>query len=336
MDVISFIYNLMLLILYSCTISSCFYAYLNTRNKVYCRIIELFVFFLFDLSIIYILEFVYDVPLNIHSTSPMSAFPVLRMALFGVGVITYTRLFNSLIREKWKLFQFFPITFNFIPIAIAAFHASGKNLLVDWLTYSCRYAALIMMLLYFLWQLSRPGHSLDEDEKKLVRKLDLLILCFMLLSLLENTVVLINWEAYATWLSAFAPKLSERIFTEDIYSVVLSLVCIFNCHKMVQKELSRKQEIPPAISSYPIPISTSALPDNRKEAFYDSLKLTKREREIVGLLLQDKSNQEISEALFISLGTAKTHVHNIFQKAGVTKRRQLIERFLEYDSGSRT
>lgn len=330
MDLISFIYNLILLILYSCTISSCFYAFLNTRSKVYCHIIELFVFFLFDLSIIYILEFVYDVPLNIYSTSPMSAFPILRMGVFSVGLIAYTRLFNCLTQTKWGMFQFIPILFNFIPIAVVALHLSGKSLLMDWIIYSCRYVALIMMLLYFLWLLSRPGLSISEDDKRLVKRLDYLILCFMILALLENTVVLMNWEAYAAWLASFAPKLSERIFTEDIYSIVLSLVCIINCHKIVKEELSRRKEVPPPVTPYPM--SSAVLPDSRKEAFYDSLKLTKREREIVGLLLQDKSNQEISEELFISLGTAKTHVHNIFQKAGVTKRRQLIECFLAFDA----
>ncbi|WP_411338157.1 helix-turn-helix domain-containing protein [Enterocloster lavalensis] len=61
--------------------------------------------------------------------------------------------------------------------------------------------------------------------------------------------------------------------------------------------------------------------------FAQKLGLTKREREILDLLLKDRTNQEICGELVISLGTVKTHVHNILQKAEVTKRTQLMEQF---------
>lgn len=42
------------------------------------------------------------------------------------------------------------------------------------------------------------------------------------------------------------------------------------------------------------------------------------------------NNQEISDELVISIGTAKTHVHNIFQKIGVSKRQQLLTFYDHY------
>ena len=48
------------------------------------------------------------------------------------------------------------------------------------------------------------------------------------------------------------------------------------------------------------------------------------------ILLTDKNNQEISDALYISIGTVKTHIHNIFQKVNVTKRSQLLRIYYEY------
>ncbi|MCB9160928.1 MAG: helix-turn-helix transcriptional regulator, partial [Caldilineaceae bacterium] len=38
------------------------------------------------------------------------------------------------------------------------------------------------------------------------------------------------------------------------------------------------------------------------------------------------SNQEIADALVITLGTAKWHVHNIYQKLGVGSRAEAIAR----------
>ncbi len=58
--------------------------------------------------------------------------------------------------------------------------------------------------------------------------------------------------------------------------------------------------------------------------------ISKREREIMGLILQGKSNQEIEEMLFISFSTVKNHVYNLFQKLGVKSRGQLVHLVLEY------
>jgi DNA-binding CsgD family transcriptional regulator len=48
--------------------------------------------------------------------------------------------------------------------------------------------------------------------------------------------------------------------------------------------------------------------------------ITNREREVIELICQGKSNQEIADCLFISLQTVKDHVYSIFQKTGVKNR----------------
>lgn len=50
--------------------------------------------------------------------------------------------------------------------------------------------------------------------------------------------------------------------------------------------------------------------------------LTNREREILLLVAQGKSNQEIADELFITLKTVKTHVSNILSKLEVEDRTQ--------------
>jgi NarL family two-component system response regulator LiaR len=51
-------------------------------------------------------------------------------------------------------------------------------------------------------------------------------------------------------------------------------------------------------------------------------KLTKRENEVLNLLAEGKSNEDIAKALVISVLTVKTHVHNILNKLNMTKRVQ--------------
>jgi DNA-binding NarL/FixJ family response regulator len=51
--------------------------------------------------------------------------------------------------------------------------------------------------------------------------------------------------------------------------------------------------------------------------------LSAREREIVMLVAQGYKNKEMAEKMFISEQTVKNHLHNIFDKLGVSDRLEL-------------
>lgn len=59
-------------------------------------------------------------------------------------------------------------------------------------------------------------------------------------------------------------------------------------------------------------------------AFIDTFGITKREQDIIRLIARGRSNQEIADDLGISFGTVRTHVYNIFQKAGAGSRVDLL------------
>lgn len=52
--------------------------------------------------------------------------------------------------------------------------------------------------------------------------------------------------------------------------------------------------------------------------------LTKREREILGLIRAGKTNREISETIHIHEWTVRTHIYNLYMKLGLTSRYQAI------------
>lgn len=74
----------------------------------------------------------------------------------------------------------------------------------------------------------------------------------------------------------------------------------------------------------PVPASTEPFrPDDRSR---DELGITPRELEILQLIAEGLSNKEIAERSFISENTVKTHSSRVFDKLGVKRRVQAVQR----------
>jgi len=67
----------------------------------------------------------------------------------------------------------------------------------------------------------------------------------------------------------------------------------------------------------PLPTSASAAPVK------DNVPLSFREKQVVSLVSQGYRNKEIAERMFISEQTVKNHLHNIFDKLGISDRLEL-------------
>jgi DNA-binding NarL/FixJ family response regulator len=61
----------------------------------------------------------------------------------------------------------------------------------------------------------------------------------------------------------------------------------------------------------------------------ESLPLTPKEAEIVIRFCQGSSTEEVTEQLFISPATLRTHLRNIYQKTGVESRMELVSRVMQ-------
>lgn len=68
--------------------------------------------------------------------------------------------------------------------------------------------------------------------------------------------------------------------------------------------------------------STFVLDEQRLQ----QLGISRREHEVLELMAQGCSNQEIADKLFLSLNTVKTHTSNLFVKLDVTRRTQAVQK----------
>lgn len=308
MDIIIFLYNIALLLLYG---TSMIYSFITYRIKKYpfCFYLTiLFLFYIFDNTVIYMTEFLNDFSKG-YNTSFMSV-PAFKTVIVIVTSICITKINAQILQKTVSVLD-----------GIVLFSLALWDLFVPLLPDS----ALMVWLYYLPYQLftlyiSTNGLLTIKKQKKIskdlpfikhYRKILLCTLLFSFLIVIEDSIVIFNFDIYTNLLV----KINNRSVTEDILSIIYSLFVICLLSKELQSDNS---------TYIPAPMDKPADHDY----FYQFVKmhnLTSREQDILKYLLEDKSNQEISDILFISIGTVKTHVHNIYHKMEVTKRNQLIK-----------
>jgi DNA-binding CsgD family transcriptional regulator len=199
-------------------------------------------------------------------------------------------------------------------------------------------SAFMVWLYYLPYQLftlylSVAGLLTIKKDNKITEEIPFLkhykkiLFCTLLFSffiVIEDTIVIFNFDIYKHLLV----RINNRSITEDTLSIIYA---VFFIHYL-SKELQTSPLVPaPVINDnfHNPEIFTSTESDN----FYQFIKmynLTTREQDILKYLLEDKNNQDISDILYISIGTVKTHVHNIYQKVNITKRSQLIQIYQDW------
>ena len=81
--------------------------------------------------------------------------------------------------------------------------------------------------------------------------------------------------------------------------------------------------VPPALTATLLSHIVDQAIANSTAAVLEAVQMTKREREITGLIAEGMSNKEIAQRLNIATYTVKSHVHNILEKLALHSRLQI-------------
>jgi DNA-binding CsgD family transcriptional regulator len=115
----------------------------------------------------------------------------------------------------------------------------------------------------------------------------------------------------------------------EIYGgLVAAIFSALGVYLGVQWARSRLREVT-VIKEIPVPVpvpppeSGPFAPDAGR---LKELGITPREHEILGLIAEGLSNREIGERLFVSENTVKTHSSRVFDKLGVNRRVQAVQK----------
>lgn len=194
----------------------------------------------------------------------------------------------------------------------------------DWMVYFYYFPSQFVIICVCIWALIRLTQLRQNYEAQFVRKFRKVIIYFLVMTtlvLLEDTFVIFYVDVY----SGPGLKIFNRNFSENVLFIGFALAIVGYCVNYL-KELSKL-----SLSTFSEREEHDSLskmdPVRQFSAEYG---LTEREQEILRCVLEEKSQQEISDTLLIALGTVKTHTHNIYRKTDSANRNQIIVRFQEF------
>lgn len=222
------------------------------------------------------------------------------LALSGYMFIRLSHeLVNTSLHAAFNLSFFGILSIGFLGfgLLLAKRELLGENR-IEFIHGTFRIGFTALTLLVYLYSLSqlflRSGKFLDAKDRYNIR---LFGFCYLVFAI--GTVLLLH-------LSGRGPLFG---FLFILFLFALHLIPLFFLSMYLDKnfiEPSERQEF-----------------DERLAAFIVKFEISRRESEIVELICKGKSNQDISDSLFISLQTVKDHIHRIYLKTGVRNRVQL-------------
>lgn len=112
--------------------------------------------------------------------------------------------------------------------------------------------------------------------------------------------------------------LSLQAVNKELTPCINSIKAAILTHERIGMLLQQNQ---------PVKHESSAL--RNCHSHLDELSLTKREKEIVGLILDGMSSVSIAEKCFVSEGTVKNHRKNIYRKLNIKSQAELFRNFIQ-------
>lgn len=164
--------------------------------------------------------------------------------------------------------------------------------------------AFIIVLIYFIILGFKNYKKLTNNEIRSIVKAGLyLTLIFFPGMIFDFYHKLSNFRIFHVLIN---DQNGPVFLIHPLYYCALSIICTIYIVRYYFKEYN---------------ITINDLPFDNFIRKYD---ISEREKEVVNLLINGRSNKEIADKLFISVNTVKTHIKNIYEKLEINSRYELI------------
>ena len=304
-----------LLIRSGCVISATLFLilFIGNRTKTYLYI-TLFMLSQYLMEIL-IRGYETNSPIDTYLHRFLSVPEVIKSLLYSACVILMCFLFKEIIDKSraWILV----LVEVLVCIWLVMFPILGERTGFLYICYLFPFQLLVVILAFI------GSKSYDKfTQNKLLLKLNIFLRVVGILGIMIALEDILTGLYYG--LSSDVANLvinrtiRSRNISECIFQIFISIYLIVSASHFLVDKISAAPNNNEAL--------TEELTDEGIAAYAASIGLSIREREILMLLIKEKSAQEISELLFISVGTVKSHTHNIYQKANVNNRMQLLQK----------
>ena len=124
-----------------------------------------------------------------------------------------------------------------------------------------------------------------------------------------------------------------RICTGRSFRIHVKDVSINELLKTIRSVYQGAKVLPPHLTgSLFSQIVEHAINGSKPSIFTESVRITKRERQVIELIAEGSTNKEIAQKLHLSPYTVKSHVHNILEKLALHTRVQIAKYTHIYES----
>ncbi|MDO5043378.1 MAG: helix-turn-helix transcriptional regulator [Slackia sp.] len=295
--------------------AGCLSVYLVSRRRGFLYAFWAFLFYFLDATLIFQDAFV----ATMMDVSDEGIYLVARSVasvVSGGGVfVSLWLLACDFVGEKRKALLYAPAVL-FVTASLAA-------LLLDQAQPANRFVFYSMRALLFFWTLGFLGvryfATTDAAERQRMRRFRVFYVILWLAGLAffaEDAYFFLIDPANGGALSLFS---AERNYSEE----ALMLICAAAACTSAYRALSLRYEQPPVREDERV----ESLIDGNLALYGSRHKLSKREQEVLRLILLGTDNQNIASTMGVAPSTAKVHVHNILRKTGHANRQDLIQDF---------
>ncbi|RNL48305.1 helix-turn-helix transcriptional regulator [Paraeggerthella hongkongensis] len=320
MGLVLFYYTLFVLLAVILTAAACIASYLVSHTKALLYAFFGFLFYFFDVALVFQDDFMVQRSADLAATPFFIGSPVASIIIGGGALMSFWLVVCEYIEERRLLSQWLP-GLAFVLGSVATLLLMEPGNVQEFFFYSMRELMMYWMLIY-----AAVVYAVSDDEVRRIRmkRFRKLYLCLWILAtlvLLENVLFLliVGPSMVAEGLLPFFP---QRNFAENL----LVLCCAFVACRGSWRNLSLRHADPPTQGGE----SLQGFIEHNLGAYTAARRLSKREEDVLRLVLLGKDNQNIATTLSLAPGTVKVHMHHILQKTGKGNRKELMQDFWEF------
>lgn len=320
-----FTYTIVVLCVCLSTASISIAAYIVSRRLKYIPQALFFVAYFIELTQIFGGEWLLQ---NVGTVTPSNYYavdePVFRI-LIGAVILAclWQIVFDIIDVREPHLIVFQTVTLCLAQAIILALLPYGP--MRQWLFYTMRQVSILGCLSYAFWRYRSNKDEVFQHRMVKRRPIFLVLLVFTICIVCEDTYVILLAPIPASNSPLTGVFLSSRNISENLMMIFIAAVTIYQ----TVRDLALRFNEPPEVQVDAKKHNTSLAEhiEDRLPAYAQLHKLSKREREILALVVEGKSNREIASELILAEGTIKTHLHNIMKKCGQSNRDDLKKDF---------